>query len=332
MEYFFHIKPTFDCILCCQNFSKQLQQNKIHSFLINTEKDIFPMSFFPTNRECNTSKEFTVFVNLKSKVLDNNPKNVQLVIFPESNLLLNVHERFEQNARPFFFQSKLFSFGGQSHNVYYAKNSPFCLRVENAKHKFLDAEFNARIQDLTFKTSTNSLFCYGKTFDEKFVVCIVKFKDEKYSLTALEQVDLLETKSDKIVTLKMANDMFSHAYTNEYSFSPDLKVEKNLVLTNDDELEVKKRQLVPYAFFDAVKCKNFDLARSFLAPSLAEKLSDRHFENYFGDFVYCCQAISQNEDEIALVCVTKEGQNVATIFKILQEENGVIADIKPLGD
>ncbi|NCB48266.1 MAG: hypothetical protein EOM55_01355 [Clostridia bacterium] len=327
MEYFFHIKPAFDCAVKAQNLSTHLQSNKIHSFLLNTSQTILPISFFPTNSEYNTSLNFTVVVNLKTKCLNSKMPNVDLINFPNDNILLIAREFFIANPKPFSIQSKTFNFSGISHNFFYSKNSPFSMRIENASHEFLDADYPKRIQELNFKTSKNSLFCYGKTFQDSYVVCIIKHKDHKYSLTTLEEVDLLEVGKDKIITFKRANDMLGHAFTKEYTFSPNLGVETNLVYDENENVLIHKKEIVPYAFFDAVKTKDFDLARTYLTEELGAKLSDKHLGKFFGEFLFSHQSLSKNSDEIALIYDDENSSKIAKIFSISQDENDKISNI-----
>lgn len=326
MEYFFHIKPSFDCVIKTQNLSTELQQNKIHSFLINSTQNILPISFYPTNSEYNTSLSFTAIVNLKSKALNSKMQNVDLINFPNNNILLIAREFFISNPKPFNIQNKAFNFNGINHNFYYSKNSPLSLRIENASHEFLDADYPIAIKELEFKTSKNSLFCYGKTFKDSHIVCIIRHKDHKYTLTTLEEVDLLEVQKDKIITFKKANDMLGHAFTKEYTFSPNLGVETNLVYGEKESVSIHKKEIIPYAFFDAVKCKNFDLARTYLTKELAEKLSDKHLEKFFGDFLFSHQTLSQNPDEIALI-YENNYQKYAKIFSISQNDENKISNI-----
>ena len=329
MEYFFHIKPTFNCVVKSQNLSTELQGGKIHSFLLNTSQNILPISFYPTNTEYNTSLNFTVIVNLKSKSLNAKMQNVDLINFPNDNILLIAREFFISNPKPFSIQNKIFNFDNISHNFFYSKNSPFSLRIENSSHEFLDADYPSTIQELNFKTSKNSLFCYGKTFQDTHIVCIIKHKDHKYSLTTLEEVDILEVQKDKIITFKKANDMLGHAFTKEYSFSPNLGVETNLVYGENESVSIRKKEIVPYAFFDAVKNKNFDLARTYLTEELGTKLSDKHIEKFFGDFLFSHQTLSQKPDEIALIYDDDFSQKVAKIFTISQDEDNKISNIMP---
>jgi len=327
MEYFFHIKPTFNCVVKTQNFSTELQGNKIHSFLLKSPENILPISFYPTNSEYNTSLNFTVIVNLKTKSLNAKIHNVDLINFPNDNMLLIARELFISNPKPFNIQNKTFNFGDISHNFFYCKNSPFSIRIENSSHEFLDADFPSTVQELDFKTSKNSLFCYGKTFSDTHIVCIIKYKDHKYTLTTLEEVNLLEEQKDKIITFKKANDILGHAITKEYSFSPNLGVETNLVYGENESVSIHKKEIIPYAFFDAVKCKNFDLARTYLTEELGTKLSDKHFEKFFGNFLLTHQSLSQNPDEIALIYEDNPLQKVAKIFTVSQDENNKISNI-----
>lgn len=329
MEYYFHIKPTFDCVIKIQNISSELYAGKIHSFLLNVSQNVLPLSFYPNITPDNSSQNFTAVIDLKDKKLLSKTPNVDVVDFPNSNILVIAHEFFMPCPRPFNVQSKVFNFDNITHNFYYIKHSPFSVRIENESREFLDADLPVKIQELEFNTTKNSLFCYGKTDCDTYVVCIIKHKDKKYSLTTLEEVNLLEIQNDKIVTYKNLSDMLRHGVTKEYSFSPNLQVETVLV-KDEISLPIDKKELAPYAFFDAVKCKNFELSRKFLTKELGEKLTDSHIEKFFGNFLFSHQALSQNANEIALVYENTDAKKFAKIFDITQTDNGKISNISEL--
>lgn len=329
MELFFHLKPSFDCVMRTRDICTELQKNKILSFLINSPSPVLALSFYPSQTEEN-SLNFTVLVNLKTKTLASKNPNADLILFPNDNLLLTVREFFFANQKPFNVQTKTFTFGDTNHTFFYQKNSPFSLRIENAKRKFLEAEYPCQVHELEFKTSTNSLFCFGKTAQKTFIVCILKYKNNAYSLTTLEEVELLEEKDGTITTLKKANDIQGHAFTKTYTFSPTLSVETALVYGEDEPSSVAKREIVPYAFFDAVKCKNFDIARSFLCEKLSKKLTDKHLEKFFGDFLFSHQPLSENLSEIALIYSENPLQKTAKLFDITMDENDKISNITDL--
>lgn len=326
METFFHLKPSFDCVLKAPGICNQLQRNKIHSFLINSPSPVLPLSFYPSKQQ-NNSLNFTVLINLKTKSLVSKTPNVDLILFPNDNVLLTISEFFIARQKPFNVQTKTLSFGGASHTFFYQKNSPFSVRIENSKQKFLEAEYPCVIHDLDFKTSANSLFLFGETARKTFIVCIIKYKNKTYSLTTLEEVELLEENDGKIFTLKRANDIQGHAFTKRYTFSPTLGVETSLVYGEEEPSAVNKKEIVPYAFFDAIKCKNFDVARSLLTEELSLKLSDKHLEKFFGEFLFSHQPLSESLEEIALVYGENPLQKTAKVFSVSFDENDKISNI-----
>ena len=66
---------------------------------------------------------------------------------------------------------------------------------------------------------------------------------------------------------------------------------QNLSVSEDELVYLKKEPQVPknlrargFAFFEAIKTGDYNLARSYLSESLSKKLSDEHLKSFFGDF------------------------------------------------
>lgn len=66
---------------------------------------------------------------------------------------------------------------------------------------------------------------------------------------------------------------------------------QNLSVSEDELVYLKKEPQIPknlrakgFAFFEAIKTGDYNLARSYLSESLSKKLSDEHLRSFFGNF------------------------------------------------
>ena len=84
--------------------------------------------------------------------------------------------------------------------------------------------------------------------------------------------------------------------------------------------------LIPYAFLEAIKIKNFNLSKSYLSNGF-DNISKEHFENYFGDIknVYLD---SYNLDSYVIPYVVET--NKGFDYYDFSIDNGKIIDINKL--
>lgn len=324
MEYIIHIKPKFNCLVKSQNFSTQLVQDKIHTFLLNTDEKFLTLSFYPLENGDNLA--FSTAIILDKAKLNKDTHNLDLIKFPKNNLLLIVRPFCVHYPKPFNIQTKIVNFANIQHTLYWSKNDFFTIRIENSDMTFIDIDFLKRIVDLNTKTIDNKLIIYSKTKDETYVICVVEYSQKSYKILNLEEVNLLESEKNKITTYKNAYDVNHHGVVKEYNLENNFSLKSDLVYNENQPFYIHQRELIPYAFFNAVKMKNFDLAREYLSNELKKKLKDTHLVKFFGSFLFAHQSLCNdaNINEIALIY--KENDILyAKIFDIsINEENKII--------
>lgn len=91
---------------------------------------------------------------------------------------------------------------------------------------------------------------------------------------------------EKHITLaKKNNDIAKTVSVTKLIFEEDYKKETHIAYKHKTPKLVFLPKLVPYAFMQAVKQKDFALARMYLTETFKNKLDDEHILQYFGDFV-----------------------------------------------
>ncbi len=322
MDYYIHIKPSFDCLLKADDLSIELKKNRINSFLVQQNENILTLSFYPLEDNQNLLP-FSTSIRLKEQVLTNNFHNIELVSFSSDTLLLLVNPFTSFLTNSLSIKSKSLNFANTLHTLYWCKNDPFKIRIENEQNS-IDLSYNKIIVDLNTKISSNKLFIYAKTNTNTYVTSLIEYKNNKYKIKTLEEVDILEKQTDKILTYKKLNDIAKHGITKEYNFNSEHIVTTSLVYANNTPNIVSKIELVPYAFFDAVKSQNYDLAREYLTDELSKKLTDLHLEKFFGKFNFITQSLLKDAkiNEIALI-YKDNNKSIAKIYLVELNHNKI---------
>lgn len=96
----------------------------------------------------------------------------------------------------------------------------------------------------------------------------------------------IEIKGEEITALQNLNDMAKHIKVSSYLINNDFKQTSEVLYLKGVKKICKINELIPYNFFEALKVKDFSLARTFLSNNLSKSLSDEMLSNFFGDFNY----------------------------------------------
>lgn len=95
--------------------------------------------------------------------------------------------------------------------------------------------------------------------------------------------DFIEIKNDQIVVSQNFDDMAHH--TKVVTLKNDLKETKSEIYIDESKSKnCKIDQLVPYNFFEAIKCKDTKTSQSYLNDDLKKALENQDITQFFGDF------------------------------------------------
>lgn len=324
MQITIHIKSTFNCVLSSSNEKFTLNAQETKTFFSNPDEDFLILNFYPTESD---GLPFTVTVDLKTKTDTQKLGNVDVISLDDSQILLLVRPFVVFEPEPFNVKTKTLNFGNASHTLQYHTNDFFAVRFESGEKK-IDLKFNQKIFDVSHKLCGEKILLYAKTAGDTYVLAVVKFDGKEYKKLVLEEVDKLYATRDSIKTYKDARDLLRHGHTTTYVLSPEFHLQKDLVYSTEEIPTITDENLIPFAFFDAVSYQNYDLAREYLCDDIKKDLDDKHFKDFFGDFIYVTHSFSAvpPSEEILLVYESVDKKFARRVN--LKISNGKICDIK----
>lgn len=293
---YIHLKPTFNCLLKIDNLEKVLNKNKTYSFL--TEEDALNIIVYPLT-STSSSLPFSFKFEFSKPYCQ---KNVDVISFSNNNFLLTLFPFFVGSPKYLGVKTKSLNFGGISHTLYYTLNTTFNIKIECAS-SFCEYSFNEKISSLEVITVEDNALIYAKLQNNLgFVFCNISFSNNTYKLITLEKINLLEIKNDAIYTYKKLNDISHHGQVNKYETKNYNRI-SYLVYDSNFPILIKHKELIPFAYFEAIKLQNYKLARSYMSKILNDKLSNTHLKKFFGSFTEICLPLKKDnyEDEICLV-------------------------------
>ena len=324
MEYVLHIKTLFDCTLVIANEEYELTPHIPRTFLCT--KESINILFYPND---NLDQSLPFSFKFEPKKIEPK-KNVKVTIFPQNNFLIEAKPFFLTNGEMLNIHAKTLTFGGTTHTLFYAKFCKENLTLE-CETSNIHITHKSSITALDTKTSGDYLLVYAKTENEKHIVSVIKYSNDEYKLVIHEEVDKLEKDKEKILTYKNLHDFAGHGIVSVYTFSPEFSFQKNLAYDGSSPEIQSNKELIPYAFFELIKLKNYKLARTYLASELSSTVTNNNLKNYFGSFTDLCQPLIKNSTpgEIALI-YTQDTKNLYTakVFYLDFDEDNKIKNIE----
>ncbi|MBR4406916.1 MAG: hypothetical protein IKT27_01215 [Clostridia bacterium] len=221
-------------------------------------------------------------------------KNIKLMQLEEHCLIEIQPERVVSGE---FFLSKVLKNGVAS-----LVGEPFRFNVFLGQEKFSHA-ISERIYDCEIYEKRNIVFVLGRSVDWDF--CVVFHKVSKVFLEFCGDVEISES---RIHAVQCLNTLAKHGKVVEVEIT-DSGFE---VLGSEAVYLGEKPAFVPHflshiAFFEAVKVKDFNLAKTYLVPEFAESLCPQHFEEFFGEFEVILPLRQQGATRVALLSKNSEG-------------------------
>lgn len=95
------------------------------------------------------------------------------------------------------------------------------------------------------------------------------------------ECDQLEQNAQTIKYLKKMNDIAKHACVFAFDLQTGTPLEKYYVYLNENAVYTESEKLIPYAFLEALKVNNYNLARNYLSDELNSKTTNQHLSQFF---------------------------------------------------
>lgn len=156
------------------------------------------------------------------------------------------------------------------------------------------------------------VFCVIKGFGDKHLVVL----DGQNNILVDEAISQIENTSSGFSTFLNLNDMQKQGIVKKYSTTNgEFKKESEYpVYVNQTAKSIYSKALNGHAFFEAVRARNMNLARTYLSTELSSKVTLNHLVSYFGEFnKIFCVSISSSSPCFAL---SSSRNNMCKVFKL----------------
>lgn len=255
----FYIHTPFDCLIICNKEQTYLQAGQILQFDVAQTLSIYPT--------------------------ENNKNNIAFI--------LDLNHK-EDDSRYLYV-----NFDNEEH--FYLKSCQVCQNyilskaaTSNNTCQFEIGENNLIMTTPNFKKKLNLSKNY-ESFQTgaigEFFYCILSNKEEEKLILLSTSGDIETFTGEKIslthnsFTLSQSiDDIARHTIDEEYMIVGDKIIDKNRQIGYQLGRAViaNAEQVIPYAFLEAVKFKDFELAFSYLDITMKRQLDKAHLEEFFG--------------------------------------------------
>lgn len=99
------------------------------------------------------------------------------------------------------------------------------------------------------------------------------------------------------------------------------KQSEELIYLDGRPVYPKQSALIPFAFFEAIKCKDYFFARTFLSDDLQKDIDENILEDYFGQFDKI-KPYNYNRDKGYFVAIS--GKDKCQVYRLLVEKDKIV--------
>lgn len=307
----FYLYSKYDCLISVRDFDLKLYsgQKKVLEADLPITMHIFPICKVNQIVPC----ALTLFKD-KNCVLSENP-NVNIYKINADNCILEIEPCFVCSSSP------LASLSTKTNDYEVCQSEFLQIKCANKVIK----QINMVCVKADLYEQNNLVFCvlYGNDFKHLLVF------DEQNNVLVDEKISQVENLENAFQTFLNLNDMQKQGIVKKYVISDDeLKLESEYpVYVEQTAKPIYSQKLIPQAFFEAVRAKNLNLAKSCLSGQLANKITLPHLVSYFGKF----DKIFNLSDDANFPCFALAcgGENTCLLYK-LSLVNGLIDNIEKL--
>lgn len=215
-----------------------------------------------------------------------------------------------------YFKSKSIK-GGTASVV----GAPFRFNIDfDGKH--FSFKLPNALTNIELGENKNLIFLEANQDTQDYTVFFHKVEQKFYEFCG--NVDSNETKITAVIN---KTTLAGHGELREYQIN-----EKNLELASTETVYLNNMPitvppfLIHIAFFEAVREKDYNLAKTYLTDDLAEKLTPPHFEKFFGTFDTIKPLREEGISKVALITPISKRYANARVF-VLTFSKTKISDI-----
>ena len=269
------ISTMFDCVIDCKGQKyTSLKNTSVLELEMQNEEEVF-LLFYPINDAKLISYATTLKIENDKLNFDNSHLQYSVDNFGDYELVFLPFQLYDISLQ------KAYKNVQNGFNMFIVQSQKNFVCFDDGEEVFFE-EFSGKLRNHEFSTiSTNpSIMLKTDIGQQLFVFNAQKTKIEKF----FGNIEIKE--DDVICVIDEKNDFAKHATRKEYKFEQGeiVTISNELLYARSKPQKTTKPKIVPMAFFEAIKQKNFLLAKEYLSQNLSKQITPEVLEEYFGEF------------------------------------------------
>lgn len=304
------LKSDFDCLVEVLGQKYELIQDLSRIEIEVGEKESLIGVVYPINNRGLLSYAFKFNGNIS-----NIKENIKVLKLGD--------DEFNVTLLPFYvtgknFYKKKYKFNNMSFTLELSYLNTICCEFKTEEIYY---HFNDKIDKYKFQQIGGVVFFLAKTYYNEILIMFdsnlkvfKRFDSQKFQVENSKIEFVCDQKSisqhGKKIVIKCDNGK--------------IEIIEDLIYLQGGPKVIKRDELIPYAFFEAIKLKDYNLAKNFMTETLKVNISDEVLEKYFGEYDDI-KTYNFKKDNESYICLCKE--NIAKIFRI-KINKGFIEEIE----
>ena len=320
----FVIKSDFDCLVLLNG--KELGLLDGGELYCKVDSNKFVLTFFPLD---NQTLPYSCVINYESGKVNCSSKLCSVVELPMNNYELYFAPYIIKYKKPHQVANKNFEtpIGKLDVRVFNNEYIGGVSQIQVVKNNemLIDFQASSLISNVNIQSQYVSneyfIFVSGLVQDYEYLLAISVNEIAVISLELIaHQVEIHE---DCIKTLSKCFDIHKHGKVNVY------KVKNGKFYKDEDYLVVMNENvsiqpdLIPYAFFEALKVGDIKKCREYLTSELNDSVDDEHLKSYFGDFEEVRQNVYTNDSSSVILVYRNDDNYISKICKLSMLGNNI---------
>jgi hypothetical protein len=312
MKKTIYLKSTTPAIIE-YNQEQILLENSHEYHSLDIEEDII-LKYFPLTNSLDSifvpklvKLKYDCRPNKDIKITEYDQDCYEIEIVPTKISKLTQLEQKNININSNNYIVKLYS-GEPSHITIVGDDCTFC------------HEINFALSSLQVDSKNGYLLIQATSQDKTYLLIL----DNNFVIQEEKLFNMLELKDQVLKGYLDLKDMAKHGSIISYDFSTKpYSTKQSAVYINNKPTTTNNTLLIPYAFLEAVKIKNYKLAHHYLSTTLSNKLKNQHLDNFFGDFVEIKQNIYTKTNFPVALIYGNNNDYYAKLFAFEIENNKI---------
>lgn len=246
----------------------------------------------PLCAENTTFIPVTFKLEYKNNKIFTSNKNIKIIPFPNNNydILLSFNTVLVSTSN--IFNKKI-----DEYNIFACLETTSTINIYN-KNNLLFSTNQPTISNISVEKINNVLVITANSFSDKFLLI---FNTEKNICLICDLFYKIEKNNDEIKCLKKLNNTLKTGTVYDINLK-DLSINNYSVFV-DNYTPLKEQSLIPLSFLEAVKNKNYNIAKTFLDDKFLETDNEK-LNQFFGDFneiYYNCYTVKSDKSNFTIV-------------------------------